>query len=594
MVGVSKSHYSPLGATYGVRADQFLETADDFDKYHSKLNRKLQKLRHHCQLTTKDTKRYSAKEKYSKVTHEDYDSKNKLFGTLMLLHAERDLALAENLRLKARQRGSAKKSESKVVATRLKKARETCLQLLELTQNEQNPIVRAEYLIYQKLVFVSYLSFGKPSRTKNPAASTIVAKELSLVISALQFLESTEHLSSVVVGSITSQFDYLLRKHVSSDVSTSNELRSYIARQVNDNSADPLISLLSQNGFALPSLQEDVEMTSAVTQVSWRRFSAEVKDSKVAELISEAQGIETQELSQFSEALVKWQEALVLQKTAMEQKQNDDREESVGEDDEILMTYLQYNSHFTTIVRDDIIFNRLWEHWISPSKISKSLKLTKYKEIERIVHNLTSYLQDVMDLPGVYSDDTLMANLKLATVYYQLHLTAGCLASFYQGRQKYSEALALYIDGQKTLTLALENSSLDEPLPGNIINTEQLDKLQEYIKTSLKSVISLAEYEKIASSSNCSSLEPSLLEKLDKAIVPKDVSLKNLFPMRPIIRPVAAKPTLFDLAFNYITYDNQIEDVDHFKQAKSTPNLAQPQDQEQLPKKKGLFGLFGL
>lgn len=112
------TYYSPLAATYGVRVDQFLETAQDFTKYHAKLNTKLQKLRRRCRITTKDTKHYSSKEKYSKITSEDYDTKNKLFGALVLLHAERDLAFAEELKLKAHARGAKtlKKSEKKLAS----------------------------------------------------------------------------------------------------------------------------------------------------------------------------------------------------------------------------------------------------------------------------------------------------------------------------------------------------------------------------------------------------------------------------------------------------------------------------------------------
>ncbi|SCU81048.1 LAME_0B05468g1_1 [Lachancea meyersii CBS 8951] len=596
MTETSTSHYSPLGATYGVRIDQFLETAEDFDKYHAKLNRKLQKLRHHCQLTTKDTKRYSAKEKYSKVTHEDYDTKNKLFGTLVLLHAERDLALAETLRLRSHQRGSLKKSEAKVIATRLKKTCQTCTKLLELTQNEQNPYTRAEYLIYHKLAIVSHLSFGKHSKTKRLATASQVAKELSLVFSALQFLQKKEILSAVIVDSITAQFDYLLRQSASSEASSSKELRHFVAKQVNDNADEPLISLLSQNGLEMPSLaQEGESAAAAVPRVQWRRFSAEIGDSKVAEVISEAQTIQPQDLSQYSEKLAKWHQALDLQQTVMEQKRNDDSTENTGEDDEILLTYIQYNSHFTTIERDDILFHKLWSQWTSSSNKSKNLKITKYKEIERIVHNLATYLQQVMDLPGVYSDDTLMANLKLATVYYQLHLSAGCLASFYQGQQKYLEALALYSDGQKVLASAAQDTSLEDPLPGDIINAKKLHELEDFIWSSLKSVISLAEYEKIASSARQSSLELSVVEKLDKHIAPKDVSLSNLFPLRPIIRPISAKPTLFDLAFNYITYDGHSEEpeLDEPEMEATQPDQ-QAQAQAQVPKKKGLFGLFGL
>ncbi|CEP62510.1 signal recognition particle subunit SRP68 LALA0_S05e07250g [Lachancea lanzarotensis] len=592
-----KSHYSPLGATYGVRVDQFLETAEDYDKYHAKLNRKLQKLRHHCQLTVKDTKRYSLKEKYSKVTQADYDTKNKLLGTLNLLHAERDLALGETLRLRSRQRGSLKKSEGKVVGTRLKKAFQTCTRLVELTANEQNPYTRAEYLIYYKLAIVSHLSFGKHSRTKRAASAGQVARELSLAFSALQFLQKSEILSAVIVDSITSRFDYLLRQNASNGASSSKALRRFVAKQVNDNAEDPLIALISQNGFEMPSLSQESDSAAsaaAVTTVQWRRFTAEVGDSKVAELIAEAKAIQTSDLSQFSEKLAKWQQALDLQQQVLEQKRDDDTADATGEDDEILLTYIQYNSHFTTIERDDILFRKLWSQWKLSSNKTKNVRVTKVKEIERIVHNLTTYLQQVMELPGVYSDDTLTANLKLATVYYQVHLSVGCLASFYQSQHKYLEALALYVDGLKQLVSATEDTSFEDPLPGDIVNATRLRELEDLTKTALKSVISLAEYEKVATPGEQASFEPSLVEKLGKPIGPSDVNLSNLFPLRPVIRPVAAKPALFDLAFNYISYDGQPVEQDFDTESETASAQPGEQGQTEGPKKKGIFGLFGL
>lgn len=113
--------FSPINATYGVRVEQILETDQDFVKYHDKLNRKLQKLRHRCQGVTKDTKKYSEKEKFSKITSDNYDKQSKLYGVLYLLQVERDLSLVETLKLRGRQRGKLKRPERKVIQTRLKK-----------------------------------------------------------------------------------------------------------------------------------------------------------------------------------------------------------------------------------------------------------------------------------------------------------------------------------------------------------------------------------------------------------------------------------------------------------------------------------------
>lgn len=581
------SHYSPLGATYGVRINQFLETPEDFDKYHAKLNRKLQKLRHHCRLTTKDTKKYSSKEKYSKIGHEEYDTKSKLFGTIVLLHAERDLALVETLKLKARQRGSLKSSERKVTATRLKKAHTTSQRLLEITQNESNWATRLEYLVYDKLCQVEYLVFGKQVKRKN---SSVIAKDLALAFAALQHLQQLEKLDKDVSEAITSKFEYLLRQHADAALFTTKELQVFIKGQVQANTIDPLVKVLIDNGF--DSQNNDIEMESEATaarQVQWRSFTAKIKDSKVAEVISEASKIQPKELSDYSTQLAKWQEALNAQRSFIEKSQEDEQDEDHGEDDQILLTYIQYSSYFTTVERDDQIFQQLWKQWTS-AKGSIVGKLTKYKEIERIVSNIVTYLGQIMELPGVYSDDELLSTLKIAVAYYQLHLTAGCLASLYQAKNKYLESLALYVDAHKRLDSCLQESGIEASLPGNIITPEKIKTLGDMIIAGSNSVIALAEFEKVTSCNSSKKYFPTLLELLGKPVGPQDVDIKNLFPMRPRIMPVSAKPNLFDLAFNYITYVDQPQGtpqpVEHLSEEPA-------QSQTEIPKKKGIFGLFG-
>lgn len=106
------------------------------------------------------------------------------------------------------------------------------------------------------------------------------------------------------------------------------------------------------------------------------------------------------------------------------------------------------------------------------------------------------------------------------------------------------------------------------------------------IKSGWSSVVALAEYEKSTIGSD--KYAPSLLEKLGRNIEPKDVKLSTLFPLRPQIKPVGAKPTLFDLAFNYIDYDSEQQKV-----ATNEIPHEQQREQQQTPKKKGLFGIFG-
>lgn len=92
----------------------------------------------------------------------------------------------------------------------------------------------------------------------------------------------------------------------------------------------------------------------------------------------------------------------------------------------------------------------------------------------------------------------------------------------------------------------------------------------------------------------------TVIEKLDsKKILPTDIQLKNLFPLKPKMLPIPSKPTLFDLAFNYITYDKQEPSASQVKDSvtetesiSQTP-ISNEQTEGEPKKKRGFLGLFG-
>lgn len=175
----------------------------------------------------------------------------------------------------------------------------------------------------------------------------------------------------------------------------------------------------------------------------------------------------------------------------------DEMVENSSENNQIILAYIKYNILLTSISRERDLFTHLWNQWL---KLNTSLpsKLTKYKEMERIVKNLTKYLSDIMELPGVYSDDELLSQLDLCKLYFQLFLNTGCLSVLYQSKGRYMEALALYVDAYRRLENKLsEIESLDEILlPANLLSLNSVRSLQKRIENGGNSVITLAEYEK--------------------------------------------------------------------------------------------------
>ncbi|QLQ81371.1 hypothetical protein HG537_0F01320 [Torulaspora globosa] len=586
--------FSPIGSTYGVRVEELLETVQDFQRYHEKLNRKLQKLRHRCQVVNRDSRKYSANDKYSKITSSDYDRKSKLYGVLMLLHAERDLAMAESLKLKALQRGKLKSNERKVVGTRLKKAVSTAEKLVELTKNEKQWITRVQYVAYARLAFSEYLLSGKMAKFKDSVA---ISRNLGLVFATISHLCDLGLLPSSVFELIQSKYEHSLKQYAGNVISAA-DLHNFIVNQVKEaqQTGDELGELLVSNGFNIELRDIDTDQETSVKTIQWRSFVAQVHDSQIEQWMKEAKQNTSQDVSNYDNTLLKWQQALERQEKRIAYYEDGNEEDNMSslENEQILLAYIKYETLFTSILRDNYLFEQLWKQW-NEMGASTTARITKYKEIERIVNSLVKYLGDVMELPGVYSDDELMGHLQLCQLFFKLSLSSGCLGPMYQSKGKFVESLALHVHAYQKLQDTLSNFTQlsDSVLPAGLLTSDKINNLQKLIKRGWSSVLVLAEYENSLQGKSPGPYTPSLIDLLGSHnIKPTDINLKNLFPTRPQLTPVQGKPTLFDLAFNYINYTT--EETQPIDDAATESSFSHDTEQEQAAtRKRGFLGLFG-
>lgn len=611
--------YSSINATFGVRMEQFMESQEDYIKYHSKLNRKLQKLRRKLNLTTRDTKHYSLKEKFSKLTFEDYDNKNKLFGVLLLLYIERDLSICELYKLRARNRGKFKKSERKLVTERLRKSVKSVNRLLDLSKNEEDWIIRLQYLIFSKLIVVENLLYGKTAKRKE---NDNISQGLATCFAALQFLVSKEIINQDLFDFIRSKYEYTLMQYAGGLLS-SIDLHNFITNtiiQIKENKETPrnqytdeLINLLYNNGFTIDF--QDVEMSkkeneTTIKHINWRAFKCTINDNHLAQMIEEARNAPKEHISDYSNKIAKWEACVSYQENYINHNNsNNDEEIEDEENEQILLAYLKYQTILTSFSRENDLFKQLWNEWLQIGPLLTN-KILKYKELDRIVKNKKKYLQDLMELPGVYSDDDLLSQLELTQIYFTLHVNAVCLGHLYQLKHLNIEALALYTDAYQKITETYYQSGIisndDILLPHKIINKEALGNFIADLKAKLSSIIALAEFESEFRNVEKSKYDFSTIDKLTLGgtITLNDAKLDNLFPLRPQLIPVGAKPSLFDVAFNYIQYDNSSKTITN----KSQENPIQPEStlnqvdnkststdnkQNTPPKRRGFLGLFG-
>lgn len=602
---MTRPAYSPIAATFGVRMEQFLESDRDYIKYHQKLNKKLQKLRSNLNISTRDTKRYSSKEKFSKITTEDYDGKNKLFGTLMLLYIERDVALCEMYKLRSRGRGKLKKSERKILTDRLKKAARGVSRLSDLSKNEPDWNIRAQYLIYAKLITVENLLYGKQAKRKE---TENISQNLAIALAALKFLVTEGKISQDLLDSIRTRYEYTLMQYAGGLLSPI-DLHNFITNTVLDTKQagnDELVNIIYEHGFNIEL--KDIEMEKnddTIKHIDWRSFNCTINDNHLAQLIEDARSITTDNISDYSAKVAKWEECLTHQETYISHNAEDIEDE---ENEQILLAYIKYQTIFTSVSREYDLFNQLWSQWLQMSSLIDD-KILKFKELDRIVKNLRKYLQDLMELPGVYSDDELLSQLDLAKLYFTLHITAGCLGHLYQLKHQNVEALALYTDAYKKLTESYEKSQINTEkilLSDDLITKDKVENFITTLKANLSSIIALAEFETEFRNAKKSKYDLSTIDNLSfkKDVSLNDAKLENLFPLRPQLMPIGVKPSLFDMAFNYIQYDNgegntkqTTEGVSMQEEKVSAPSISDAtvidDSDNGSSKRRGFLGLFG-
>lgn len=184
-----------------------------------------------------------------------------------------------------------------------------------------------------------------------------------------------------------------------------------------------------------------------MTNINWRSFQAKITDREVSHLIELAESVEISKLSDYSSKLLHWEDALSKQEAVIANYDENESTENADIDDpqennQILLSYVKYNKLMVNILRDNEICKELWQQW-DKSCSTLSAKVVKYKELERITSNLSVFLHEVMELPGIYSDDELMYQLELLDLHYKTLLSSKALAYLYQSKGKYREAFGI-------------------------------------------------------------------------------------------------------------------------------------------------------
>ena len=245
-----------------------------------------------------------------------------------------------------------------------------------------------------------------------------------------------------VVDHIVNKYQYSL-KQFAGNLITMPEINNLIVERVQsyENKDDELVKLLLDNGFNMKKITTSTEDQKATTNINWRSFNAKIMDTEVAQFLEQGLSIHPTQIPQYTQKLSKLEKALDRHESYIanhdDQDDIDEMVENSSENNQIILAYIKYNILLTSISRERDLFAHLWNQWL---KLNTSIpsKLTKFKEMDRIVKNLTKYISDIMELPGVYSDDELLSQLDLCKLYFQLFLNTGCLSVLYQSKGRLS------------------------------------------------------------------------------------------------------------------------------------------------------------
>lgn len=561
---------SPLSTTLGARMSAYLVTSNDFKKQRKRVNRQLKNLRHELGLINSNTKKYE----FSKLSPEQYNS-NKKSGLVYLFLAERDILYGLEIKNLMEIDEKLKTNYKNLMITKFKRSLNHAVDLLDLTKDETNSNIRIELFIYTALI-VGQLSIMQKKWSKVLNSFSIAKCCLDYLYDQDQTINEgdeenqEESFSKTLYAELNETLvDPSLKLAINQlDLHSTTDLKSISRKYCHDDEITylkPALSLTDEKYTT--DISSSVEVSK---EINWRNHEALIYNDEVSFKISNLNNNlhwdQTNDINKFDSIITEWLEVLNLHKVDTEKNQDDDDLEQV-QNRAILLTYINYNLLFTKLKRDVLLIGQL-------------ASIDDNKDAIRLYNGVIAVVQELKDLPGVYNDDDLyysLSNLEKYFTYKKYQI----IAESYQFKSLFGESLKIYQYIDEEISIAEE--FYKTKFPFDISNNEQIGIFRADIKKKILQTQISAQFESSKGTSNYT------LENINK--FPKDdLSIINFKKIEPIM----CKPVLFDIAFNYISYD-----LDKSKERK--PVAQQPQQPQQEAtessdspsKKRGLFGFFG-
>ncbi|ODV94789.1 hypothetical protein PACTADRAFT_50649 [Pachysolen tannophilus NRRL Y-2460] len=366
-------------------------------------------------------------------------------------------------------------------------------------------------------------------------------------------------------------------------LSATPDLNNIARLHINDNTIPclkELVDIVNSKDAAFTKAEDKMSI-DLLKKIQWSKYSADIRSEDTSRLLMFAQAKTLPHfvnVSSYDPALLAWQEVLEHHSTEME-KTNDLTDEEI-EDNQVILAYIKYQLIFLKIRRDLTLIEELS---IKQKKnLSKNFVLLKNKDILRILENILRAVQELKDLPGVYNNEEMWKALETIESYYQI-IKITKLAESYLTSRKLKESLALLSKANQLCNFLESTDVIDHINIPNLPISKDVETLKLEVERNLNKVHILCNYFESRKTS-----DDFLINNINKFIGGSaDETLNKVVNMENNFEPIHVKPVLFDIAFNYITYDDDTNKNEQ-REVQRGAN-----EEESNKAKKGFFGLFG-
>uniref|UniRef100_A0A060T2R0 Signal recognition particle subunit SRP68 n=1 Tax=Blastobotrys adeninivorans TaxID=409370 RepID=A0A060T2R0_BLAAD len=356
---------------------------------------------------------------------------------------------------------------------------------------------------------------------------------------------------------------------------------------------DPVVELIkSIDPRALDVSSTSQNPTAQLGDVVWRGHRAQARDPDLASSIlatlskdKELSEAKSASMSLFDTVLQGWQDSLDIARGSIEHLESSDQQSHDAESQELYVigTYINYNLLLRRIQRDLLLIGQLEARTKSRSTVSKRLELAR--DVVRIYDTVLQSTGELKNLPGLANDEELSSTLETTDAYFNARRTL-TVASAYALSGKQVEALALYSLAGQRLSQCPQKVSVE--LTGDVISQTKVNELDAEVQRAISRARGLAHLSQTQQAQKGTAKEPVLNSLTSYPEGSAEEVLSNLVDTRSVedrVKPAPAKPVFFDIAFNYIDYDQADK-----SSVLSADTKTETESPKQSEKKGGLLG----